>query len=199
MPYYRRPYKRARYGKKLKYSVQQKAVEFSTGSDDATAKVEVVPASEIEGMRKVKHLTVSCSAEVDTGSFYWALVYVPQGTTPGNITVNIVTGTGGMYEPNQFVMNCGVVDPSAGPIRFSSLLLVTSTTATPSTFSCATLTTRPLSLTTLLCVMLSPSSDHHITPQISIASKFVGPVDVRSPNTPSGRVILSPPFLIESC
>ena len=35
MPYYRRPYKRARYGKKLKYSVQQKAVEFSTGSDDA--------------------------------------------------------------------------------------------------------------------------------------------------------------------
>ena len=29
-------------------------------------------------------------------------------------------GTGGMYEPNQFVMNCGVVDPSAGPIRFSS-------------------------------------------------------------------------------
>ena len=54
MPYYRRPYKRARYGKKLKYSVQQKAVEFSTGSDDATAKVEVVPASEIEGMRKVK-------------------------------------------------------------------------------------------------------------------------------------------------
>ena len=120
MPYYRRPYKRARYGKKLKYSVQQKAVEFSTGSDDATAKIEVVPASEIEGMRKVKHLTVSCSAEVDTGSFYWALVYVPQGTTPGNITVNIVTGTGGMYEPNQFVMNCGVVDPSAGPIRFSS-------------------------------------------------------------------------------
>ena len=25
-----------------------------------------------------------------------------------------------MYEPNQFVMNCGVVDPSAGPIRMSS-------------------------------------------------------------------------------
>ena len=78
MPYYRRPYKRARYGKKLKYSVQQKAVEFSTGSDDATAKVEVVPASEIEGMRKVKHLTVSCSAEVDTG-LSTGLVYVPQG------------------------------------------------------------------------------------------------------------------------
>ena len=67
-------------------------MEFSTGSDDATAKVEIVPASEIEGMRKVKHLTVSLAT----------------------------TGTTGMYEPNQFVMNCGVIDPSAGPIRFTS-------------------------------------------------------------------------------
>ena len=25
-----------------------------------------------------------------------------------------------MYEPNQYVMNCGIVDPTAGPIRFSS-------------------------------------------------------------------------------
>ena len=120
MPY-RRPYKRARYGKRDKYSVQQKAVEFSTAADQ-TAKAEIVPGSDVEGMRKVKHLTVSCSAETDTGSFYWALVYVPQGTVPGNININVGTGTGGagMYEPNQFVMNCGVIDPSAGPIRFSS-------------------------------------------------------------------------------
>jgi len=120
MPY-RRPYKRARYGKRDKYSIQQKAVEFSTPADDATAKVEVVPGTDVEGMRKIKHLTVSVTTEHDdSGSFYWALVYVPQGTTPGNLTVNVVTGTTGMYEPNQFVMNCGVVDPSAGPIRFTS-------------------------------------------------------------------------------
>ena len=25
-----------------------------------------------------------------------------------------------MYEPNQFVMNCGVIDPTAGPIRIYS-------------------------------------------------------------------------------
>ena len=107
-------------------------------------------------------------------------------------------GTGGMYEPNQFVMNCGVVDPSAGPIRFLLLLLVTSTTATPSTFSCATLTTRPLSLTTLLCVMLSPSSDHHITPQIYISYEICGARRCSIPFTPSGRVILHPPFLSNS-
>ena len=80
MPYYRRPYKRPRYASRDKYSVQQKAVEFSTASDQ-TAKAEIVPGSDVEGMRKVKHLTVSCSAETDTGSFYWALVYVPQGTS----------------------------------------------------------------------------------------------------------------------
>jgi len=25
-----------------------------------------------------------------------------------------------MYEPNQYVMNSGLVDPNAGPVRFSS-------------------------------------------------------------------------------
>ena len=53
-------------------------------------------------------------------SFLLGSCVCSSGDYPGNITVNIVTGTGGMYEPNQFVMNCGVVDPSAGPIRFSS-------------------------------------------------------------------------------
>jgi len=119
MPY-RRPYKRARYAKRDKYSIQQKAVEFATGSDDATAKVEIVPGSDVEGMRKVKHLTVTVASERDAGAFYWAIVYVPQGTTPSNLQVNVGTGTTGMYEPNQFVMNCGCIDPAAGPIRFTS-------------------------------------------------------------------------------
>ena len=91
---------------------------------DTTAKVEVVPPTETEGMRKVKHLTVSVTtAGADTSettAFYWALVYVPQGTAPGNIQVTTTGALTSMYEPNQFVMNCGVVDPSAGPIRFSS-------------------------------------------------------------------------------
>ena len=51
---------------------------------------------------------------------YWALVYVPQGTSAGNINVITSATNPGMYEPNQFVMNCGVVDADAGPIRFFS-------------------------------------------------------------------------------
>ena len=119
MPYYRRPYKRARYGKPIKYSVQQKAVEFTTADNSTTAKVEIVPGTDVEGMRKIKHLTVSLAPDSETHSFYWALVYVPQGTTPGDINVTSAL-TAAMYEPNQFVMNCGVVSSDAGPIRFTS-------------------------------------------------------------------------------
>ena len=119
MPYYRRPYKRARYGKRIKYSVQQKALSFSAPPATTTT-IEVVPATTIEGMRKVKHLTVNATVQGESDSFYWALVYVPQGTVPGAINFVTTTSSPGMYEPNQFVMNCGVVDGTAGPIRFSS-------------------------------------------------------------------------------
>ena len=93
-------------------------------------------------------------------NLFWALVYVPQGTTAGSTqhrncrgnpdagggrwikrrkqpllgarvcpsgdncrALNIATAgatPGSMYEPNQFVMNCGVIDPTAGPIRIYS-------------------------------------------------------------------------------
>ena len=90
MPYYRRPYKRPRYGKKLKYSVQQKAYNIATTSASTTAKVEIVPPTDVEGMRKVKHLTVSLTtAGEDTSestAFYWALVYVPQVLLQGSST-----------------------------------------------------------------------------------------------------------------
>ena len=71
-------------------------------------------------MRKIKHLTVSVASGDKQWCFLLGSCVCSSGTTPGNLTVNIITGTTGMYEPNQFVMNCGVVDPEAGPIRFTS-------------------------------------------------------------------------------
>ena len=54
-------------------------------------------------------------------NLFWALVYVPQGTTAGALNIATAGATpGSMYEPNQFVMNCGVIDPTAGPIRIYS-------------------------------------------------------------------------------
>ena len=82
MPYYRRPYKRARYGKKLKYSVQQKAFSAGVVASPGTTLQPLVPATTLEGMRKVKHLTVNLAPVPDNaGPIYWAIVYVPQGTT----------------------------------------------------------------------------------------------------------------------
>ena len=107
----------------LLYSIQQKGAVAAVAANQTSA-VDIVPATVTEGMRKVKHLTVNLT-QIATApaesNLFWALVYVPQGTTAGALNIATAGATpGSMYEPNQFVMNCGVVDPSAGPIRMSS-------------------------------------------------------------------------------
>ena len=111
-------YRRRRYhSSRDKYSVEQRAgqIEVNAAGDGA---VPVVAPSTIEGMRKVKHLTVSLaysgSAANAGDTVWWALVYVPAGTALNTIAID---SGGSMYEPNQFVMGCGVVDFSAGPNR----------------------------------------------------------------------------------
>ena len=82
MPYYRRAAKRPRYGKRLKYSVQQKAFSAGVVASPGTTLQPLVPATTLEGMRKVKHLMVNMAPVPDNaGPIYWAIVYVPQGTT----------------------------------------------------------------------------------------------------------------------
>ena len=82
MPYYRRAAKRPRYGKRDKYSIQQKASVASIAANH-TSVVDIVPATVTEGMRKVKHLTVNLT-QIATrwqqrSNLFWALVYVPRG------------------------------------------------------------------------------------------------------------------------
>ena len=115
-------YYKKRYYKssKDKYSVEQSAFTTSVTAGNQVANVIVDPIT-IQGMRKVKHLTITLAATGATASnidMFWCLVYVPQGTTPNNITVGSSAGTSApMYEPNQYVMACGVMDFSAGPTR----------------------------------------------------------------------------------
>ena len=125
MPYYRRAAKRPRYGKRDKYSIQQKASVASIAANH-TSVVDIVPATTTEGMRKVKHLTCNLTQVVAGGSsaekqpLLGARV-CPQGTTAGSLNIATAGATpSSMYEPNQFVMNCGVIDPTAGPIRIYS-------------------------------------------------------------------------------
>lgn len=112
---YKRPRKR--------YSVQQKAFGFQAAVD-TTSQVEVVPAATIEGKRKVKNITVTATLATGTEApLYWALVYVPQGESARGLNIATTVGQStSLYEPNQYVMNCGIADSNAGPIRFWSPL-----------------------------------------------------------------------------
>ena len=116
-------------------------------------------------MRKVKHLTVNLTQIATTNAesnLFWALVYVPGDN---GRALNIATAgatPGSMYEPNQFVMNCGVVDPSAGPIRMSSPI-----SRNLNDGDKITLLIRPLdgaATTVSCCFMQSPSIKFTITP-----------------------------------
>jgi len=110
------------YGSRDKYSVEQTAGNLLLGNSDYDGAITVVPPADVQGMRKVKHITISLSNTTQSGSTdcYWALVYVPAGTSPS--ALNISTSGGNMYEPNQYVMSCGLFEFSGGPLRISSPL-----------------------------------------------------------------------------
>ena len=110
-------YKRRYRVNRDKYSVETTCVRLSTGTSILNNLYQdgqlIVPSSATQGMRKVKHLTVSLASS-STRAVIFALVFVPQG-----YAVNALDGVVGhsLYEPNQFVMCTGCIDPDAGPIR----------------------------------------------------------------------------------
>ena len=86
----------------------------------------IVPASTTQGMRTVGNFTITLTSGLHNGSsdtaspVYWALVYVPQGQTTA--ALNVSDGAS-LYEPNQYVIACGVNDPTAGPIRIRTRMM----------------------------------------------------------------------------
>lgn len=114
---YRKRY--SRYSRD-KYSVENKAGTVSTGTVLTNGyyqqPLNIVPGTSVEGMRKVKHTTVTLTAPGDAAPIYYALVYVPEGYSANAL----FSSSSSLYEPNQFVMQAGVMDSSAGPIRIRS-------------------------------------------------------------------------------
>ena len=105
-----------------KYSKENMSITINSGVEPVNGHYQggqvIVPASATQGMRKVKHITVSLAKFTadDNRPFLWALVYVPEGYPVNHIGA---PGTS-LYEPNQYVMACGIIDPDAGPIRIRS-------------------------------------------------------------------------------
>ena len=130
-------YYRRRYTNRDKYSVEQTLIKtppfnaWTTieGTDyTATSQqwsIPIVPPVDFQGMRKIKHLTLSfcnSASASESEQVSYVVVYVPQGVNPNTIQYPGPGSAVNMYEPNQFVMSQGVLDFSAGPCRIRSPL-----------------------------------------------------------------------------
>ena len=117
-----------------KYSIETNMSSQSTAGrqtfDDApdTANfIDVVPATTIQGMRKVKHMQVTLCLQHGAGAVavaggapvLWAMVYVPAGQLD---PIPAPAKAQSIYEPNQFVICSGIADADAGPIRINTPL-----------------------------------------------------------------------------
>ena len=98
-----RTYKRKVYASRDKYSVEQRYCQCDIPAI-GDAQVVMVPGATFEGMRKVKHLTVTLSGPADT-NVLWAIVYNPAGVVPGALgQIGAANTSVNVYNPNQFVL-----------------------------------------------------------------------------------------------
>ena len=128
----RRYYRRTPRSNRDKYSVEQTfiktgqsqtwtqvpAVEGSTVNTYQYS-ISVIPPTETQGMRKVKHFTLTFAPANDMA---YALVYVPEGYDPNVINYPVDGMAISMYEPNQFVISQGILDSQSGQLRIRSPL-----------------------------------------------------------------------------
>lgn len=136
MPYIRRrrSYIRRPLLKKTKYSMETycaAAVPPTTGDPpqetpfltSTTYNIGFIAPTNVLGTRKVKNFTLSIFTN-SPQPFFFALVYVPQGTNTNNINFgttivdNIVTPLS-LYEPNQNVIISGLVGGGDDPTNLS--------------------------------------------------------------------------------
>lgn len=100
------------------YTVENKFFSVALTQGQTTTQ-DIVPATTVEGKRKVAHLTISGSWGGSAHGILWALMYIPQGFT---VPAFNLTSGGSIIEPNQYVMSTGTFDGEAGPMRISTRL-----------------------------------------------------------------------------
>ena len=130
----KRFFRRRQYNRD-KYSVEHTSVRTNTTDqwtqvpavEDSASSFQtvhtIVSPSEIQGMRKVKHLTLTASNPVTaTTPIYYVLAYVPQGYQAQNIFMPAAGVSLDTYPANQYVMSCGWLDFDGGPLRIRTRL-----------------------------------------------------------------------------
>ena len=132
----RRYYKRS--SNRDKYSIEQtnfitpgtaewNTVQASGQTQQASKQfaISIVPPVDEQGMRKIKHLTISMAnpeAANEACPLYYAIVFVPQGYQPQSLAIPAYGYAVNNYQANQFIMSSGVIDFSGGPCRIRSRL-----------------------------------------------------------------------------
>ena len=109
-------YKSVKTIKRVNWSRENTTIRVAASNQ--TFGTNIIPATTTQGIRTVGNFVITLTGDADTGApIYWALVYAPQGQTTANLSVSDGQS---LYEPNQYVIACGVNDPTAGPIRIVS-------------------------------------------------------------------------------
>ena len=134
-----RRYYRRRIVNKDKYSIEQTAIRTAPINSWTTVaaippniaqskqfKIPILAPTDMQGMRKVKHLTFTISnsewPNTEAEAILYALVYVPQGYSPQDINFPAPNSAVQLYDANQYVMSSGALDFSGGPLRIRTPL-----------------------------------------------------------------------------
>ena len=121
MPRYYRRYSYRSRAPRRKYETSRNFIALALNAS-TQGQQEIVAASTLPGVRKLKHLKVQLAltgAKTESGAvgdyqlvMPWALVYVPQGESPS--LMNLTTVSSPFYQPANHVLASGVYDPSDG-------------------------------------------------------------------------------------
>lgn len=122
-------YYRRRYKTKNNKWEQVQVVSYCYLHQNRQTTAVVVPADLSNGVRCAKHLKITLTTPyqglADQGNiniansltFYWALVYVPQGYDPQEINIpQQINSSTPLYDANQYIMSSGVATITTQPV-----------------------------------------------------------------------------------
>lgn len=112
-----------------RYSVETQNINISGQIVDDESTHTMIGQIESQGLRKAKNFTLNLSTtpfKKEDGTLYsgpiaFALVYVPQGTTPSHLTIGTANAAS-LYEPNQNVILSGVYTAGESSLKTVSSL-----------------------------------------------------------------------------
>lgn len=115
---YRRAYKTQRYSNETMSGV----IDIPLGAIAPDKAGVLVVSTELQAMRKAKNFKLTMYTDPDVKDiFYFAVVYVPQGMEPSALNTGTNLTPVSLYEPNQYVIMSGMLQPGGNNIFYSRL------------------------------------------------------------------------------